>query len=224
MESAPIAPALPSSELIAVASHSYLTAVAHLTVGQWLLKYPFSEKGGAPQRRFLWYGVDDVDGDCLFWGETERKKRVKSRSFPLRAVTGVLEGSQTQALKKALDDKRMDETALPHCFSIVTGRRTLDLQANSLDERDHFIASLHCVMTHKQLNRKQQAVALATARRNSIAATHAIAGAVNSPMSPLANPLTAKKDLFVISVKARNLPVMPLAPGRRGQRHAHFHL
>ena len=226
--SAPIAPmtdgggvGLPSAELLAAASHSYLTSVAHLTVGLWLLKFPFSEKGGAPQRRFLWYGVDDVDGDCLFWNETEKKKRSKSKAIPLSGVTGVLEAAQTAAFKKALDDRRMDKAALPCCFSIVCGKRTLDLQAATVDERDHFIAALHCVMTHKQLNRKQQAVAVATARRSSIAAAHAISTALNSPTSPLTSPLSSpsspsppttqqpRSDLFVISVKARNLPIMP---------------
>ena len=210
MESAPVAPvplALPHAELIAAASQTYLTSVAHLSAGHWLTKYPFSEKGGAPLRRFLWYGVDSVEGDCLFWAESDRKKRAKSRTMTLRSVTGVLEAAQTAAFKKATDSGRLREADLPLCFSVVSGRRTLDLQADSVDERDHFIASLHCVLSHRQLNKKQQAVALATAHRSSILATHAITGAVSAANSPLS--LTQRKDLFVISVKARNLPVMP---------------
>ncbi len=228
--SAPIAPlsltaakhapaaTLSPSALIAAASHSYLAAVSQLTAGTSMLKFPFSDKGGKPERRFLFYAVDETDGDCLYWTESDkRKKRNNGKCVPLRDVTGLLEGWQTAAFKRAVDDKRLGKEEEGSCFSIVGKRRTLDLQANSRDDRDKFIAALHCLMTHKQLNLKQQATAVATARRQSIINTKATAAALAAPLNAAAavaatQPATAARptsDMFVISVKARNLPIMP---------------
>ena len=207
------ATALSPSALIAAASHSYLAAVAHLSGGCWLLKYPFSEKGGAPQRRFLFYCVDEAEGDCLWWTDGDKKRRSKSKCLPLTSVTGVMEAAQTAAFKKAIVDRRLEVGALDCCFSIVGSKRTLDMQAASKEERDKFIAALHCVMTHKQLNLKQQAVAVARAKRNSIAAEGMTGAQPLSPSAsvPMSSPVAPapQRDLFVISVKARNLPVMP---------------
>ena len=214
---------LSPSALIAAASHSYLSSVSQLTAGISMLKFPFSDKGGKPERRFLFYAVDETDGDCLYWTESDkRKKRNSGKCVPLRDVTGLLEGWQTAAFKRALEDKRLGKEDEGSCFSIVGKRRTLDLQANSHEDRDKFIAAIHCVMTHKQLNLKQQATAVATARRQSIINTQATTAALSAPNSPLAAPLHAAavaastpaaarptSDMFVISVKARNLPIMP---------------
>ena len=236
LTSAPIAPlsltaakqaspsSLSPSALIAAASHSYLASVSQLTGGISMLKFPFSDKGGKPERRFLFYAVDDIDGDCLYWSESDkRKKRNNGKCVPLRDVTGLLEGWQTAPFRRAMEDRRLGREDEGSCFSIVGKKRTLDLQANSREERDRFIAAIHCVMTHKQLNLKQQATAVATARRQSIINTQATTAALSSPNSPLAAPLHAAaavaassptaarptSDMFVISVKARNLPIMP---------------
>ena len=235
LASAPIAPlsltaaknappsALSPTALIAAASHSYLASVSQLTAGTSMLKFPFNDKGGKPERRFLFYAVDETEGDCLYWTESDkRKKRNNAKCVPLRDVTGLLEGWQTAAFKRALEDKRLSKEEEGSCFSIVAKRRTLDLQANSHDERDKFIAAIHCVMTHKQINMKQQATAVATARRQSIINTKATTAALAAVNSSLAAPLNAAaaaasapaaarptNDMFVISVKARNLPIMP---------------
>ena len=227
--SAPIAPlsltaakhappsALSPSALMAAASHSYLASVSQLTAGTSMLKFPFSDKGGKPERRFLFYAVDETEGDCLYWTESDkRKKRNNGKCVSLRDVTGLLEGWQTAAFKRAFEDNRLGVEDKHSCFSIVSKRRTLDLQANSREDRDRFIAAIHCVMTHKQINMKQQATAVATARRQSMINATAALTASSPPLAAPLNtaaapqPSTARRnDLFVISIKARNLPIMP---------------
>jgi hypothetical protein len=59
-----------------------------------------------------------------------------SKSFPLTHVISLKEGKQTEAFSRARD------VPSELCFSIVTGQRTLDLQATTELERNQWVSAL----------------------------------------------------------------------------------
>lgn len=221
MEAASIAPVsltaakAAASQLKLTESQQYVQSIAYLTAGIWCVKFPFEQSinQSKPKNRFLFYGVDEVDGECLYWCDSTKKKRSKDRMIPFHSITSLVESIQTAAFKRAmLAQSTKQNVSLTNenansCFSIVGKKRTLDLQCTDQAERDRFVSALHVILMHNKQLTPQSSYQPAN--------QSTMYSALNSPITSSAatnsnfNSNAPQKDMFVISVKARNLPVMP---------------
>ena len=110
-----------------------------LARGCELVKYG---KFGSPHVR--WFQVQLVNGLArLSWGEPKLKTGGElnlSKSIKMNDITDVRPGKTTPVFRQRGNDKLAADA--DKCFSILTHKRSLDLQAKDCEERDQWVAGL----------------------------------------------------------------------------------
>jgi hypothetical protein len=144
-------------------------------------KYPYSSNS-APSKRFVFYDRTAGDLGSLYWCQVGKRKKDKNKCIPITSISGLFEQNQTPAFKR--NQRRLSKTSVDKLFSIVSKKRTLDLECSTTDIRDAFMFGIHKILTSKGFGILEQSAADA-ANGNHL------------------------RNIFVIQNKVRNLPVMP---------------
>lgn len=172
---------------------SFTQCVTLMSKGANFLKYRFSSSG-APQKRFIFYESGDGTMGSVYWCEPGKRKKDKTKCIPLHTVTGLFEENQTKAFKKNI--KKPTQEQLERCFSIVGKDRTLDLEAETKLLRDAFMFGIHKILTNSGEKKVEERDSLG---RGGVAAADLLD---SQPSTPLRNT-------FMITLKVRNLPLLP---------------
>eukprot|EP00455_Lapot_gusevi_P015263 TRINITY_DN1770_c0_g1_i15.p1 TRINITY_DN1770_c0_g1~~TRINITY_DN1770_c0_g1_i15.p1 ORF type:complete len:161 (+),score=51.86 TRINITY_DN1770_c0_g1_i15:72-485(+) len=88
-------------------------------------------KHNAPKSRLLWC---NPSCDRLIWGDEQRN--VKG-FIPIMDITGLLEGCEHAA-------------AMENAFTVVTGYRTIELEADNAVQKNQFMDGLRILLARKQ--------------------------------------------------------------------------
>ena len=112
---------------------------------------------GSPHVR--WFQIEVLHGVCrLSWGERRSggggKSTTLSKSVKLDDILDVRPGKHTPVFKQSRNDKiATDEQC---CFSIITQKRTLDLQARDRQQRDEWVDGLRRTLSDRQQQQGNQ--------------------------------------------------------------------
>ena len=120
---------------------------------------------GSPHVR--WFQIEVLHGVCrLSWGERRSGGGAGghhalnlTKSIKLDDILDVRPGKQTSVFKQSRNDKiATDEQC---CFSIITQKRSLDLQAKDRQQRDEWVNGLRQTLTDRQHGNQQQKLIVA---------------------------------------------------------------
>ena len=141
----------PSSSVVVIDSSDFAWTLAR---GCELLKYG---KYGSPHVR--WFQVQLVNGLArLSWGEPRHKTGGSlnlSKSIRMNDILDVKPGKATAVFRQRGNDKLA--TDAEKCFSILTQKRSLDLQAKDAQERDRWVRGLRQIASDSQRQQPQLA-------------------------------------------------------------------
>ena len=109
-----------------------------LILGTTFLKYGAL---GPPKQRHVFL---QENGKRLGWKDPGATSTKKSRVIILREITAIIDGRETKKFKryKAGSTRHQEELS----FSIVTKKRTLDLEAAHLEDKVQFMSNLQIIM------------------------------------------------------------------------------
>ena len=152
--------AAPSPAVLVIAESDFLWTLAR---GCELVKYGHY---GSPHVR--WFQIEVVHGVCrLSWGERRagsggaqsagsgmQPAVTLSKSVKLDDILDVRAGKATAVFKQSRNDKIATDEAC--CFSIITQKRTLDLQARDAQQRDEWVSGLKQTLADRQQQQGQR--------------------------------------------------------------------
>ena len=125
-----------------IQNQEYARAVKALSLGITFLKYGAI---GQPKTRHVFL---QENGKKLCWKEPGGAASKKSRCIILKEINQITEGRDTKKFKR-FKSESAQQVALS--FSLHTKKRTLDLEASCLEEKNNFLQHLRTLLDKGQL-------------------------------------------------------------------------
>jgi len=130
---------------------SYLESMLLLTQGATFVK--FNRRTGilgsmgissVSSRRYVFYEREDPRSmGVIYWCKPGRRVKNPAKCIQLRDITALYEQASTESFPRDLSIVERSR-----CFSILTKDRSLDLQAESVAQRDLWMHCIHQIMIH----------------------------------------------------------------------------
>eukprot|EP00808_Paulinella_micropora_P000608 g83445.t1 len=102
---------------------------------------------GKPHARVLYLDMNPGGHPCFVWCKQEKRQKTKltlNNSVEVRDVADVRKGKDTEVFKRTL----ADDTPDARCLSIITAKRTLDLELEDKNSRDELADVIADVYQH----------------------------------------------------------------------------
>jgi len=182
--------------------------------GRSFTMYEQTPTGIAKSGVFVFYNPNVGKAGAFFWCPLGKRDEMSDHCLPLKSLTDIYLGKQTDIFRSAMAKEAPEE----HCVSMIGKEKTLNLEAQSVDQLKTWVAGIQYALTH-------------SGQRVVLEEKDAVTGAVT--------PSNGSAPLSAPPANARRISVMAKKPARRGtscqecqergqsQAHAsrmHFHL
>jgi len=105
--------------------------------------YAFQGSTPVKSNVLLFYNPNIGDAGSLFWCNANTRQEMPSQSIPLRSLTDIYLGKQTDILKTAFANSAPQE----RCFSLIGKTQSLNMEALSIDDLTAFVDGINYILS-----------------------------------------------------------------------------